>query len=256
MNLRPTPTPLPALADDIARWQQTSYGRGLSVLAQREVAQRVPELFGRHFLQIGEWDHEHDWLASAVTLNRAVLAVERHHEAACRVDPAALPFTARSIDAVLLPHTIERVPSAHGLLREVSRVLSDRGHLMMIGFNPWGALAWRRRMGLAPKQMPAQRQWYSAGRVIDWLKLLGFEVLMVRRFGYGFPWMAPREDRGRLEIATLAARLSDAYVIHARKRVAPLNRIGQTRIAKVRTLVPVPVAGRISQTRQPADRDS
>ena len=256
MNRRPTPKSLPPPADEVARWQQSSYGRGLSALAQREVAQRVPEVFGRHFLQIGEWDHERDWLAGAATLSRAVLAVENPRRATGRVDPTALPFAARSIDAVLLPHTLERVPSAHGLLREVARVLSDRGQLVMVGFNPWGALAWRRGLGLGPKQMPAQRQWYSAGRIIDWLKLLGFEVLAVRRFSHGFPWTSARDDRGHFEMASLAGRLSDAYVIHARKRVIPLSRIGQPRMPQVRTLVPVPVASRIGQNRQPADRDS
>jgi SAM-dependent methyltransferase len=228
-----------------AHWNASHHGSRLAAMARAEVGLQLPELFGRHFLQIGTWDAEHDWLAHSEMLHRAVIAIGPSGTAQARVDPAALPFPARSVDAVLLPHTLETVPSPHTLLREVARVLSDRGRLLMVGFNPWSLLGLRRRLGLAPRALPSQAHFYSAGRVTDWLTLLDFEISAVRRFGVGFPWTTARSEGQPLSPAALLSPFAEAYLIHARKRVTPVNWVGRSERAQVRTLVAMPVANRL-----------
>lgn len=227
-------------SDPAQRWAESAHGRRLTSLEREEVARHLPELFGRHFLQIGAWGGEGDWLSGSEMLHRAVLSVGKQPGAQARVDAQHLPLASKSVDAVLLPHTLELVSSPHRLLRETSRVLSDRGRLLLVGFSPWGSLAWRRRFGLAPRALPGSSRYYSAGRVCDWLSLLDFEVLEVRRFGVGFPWLPARNDGNPFTPASLLQVFSEAYLIAAKKRVMPLTLIGQRSRAQVKPLIGLP----------------
>lgn len=204
------------------------------------MARQLPELFGRHFLQIGHWGGEGDWLQGSEMLHRAVLVLGKQAGAQARVDARHLPLAAKSVDAVLLPHTLESVGSPHRLLRETSRVLSDRGRLLLLGFNPWGALGWRRRLGLAPSALPSTAQFYSAGRVSDWLRLLDFEIVEIRRFGVGFPWLAPHAEGGPFTPARLLRPFGEAYLVAAKKQVAPLSLLGRPLRAQIKPLIGVP----------------
>jgi SAM-dependent methyltransferase len=89
--------------------------------------------------------------------------------------PDALAVASDSVDAVFLPHTLETTADPHGLLREVDRVLRPDGHIVVVGFNPWGW--WGARHVVAREGFPpgAQRM-ISEGRLHDWLRLLDFKV--------------------------------------------------------------------------------
>lgn len=236
--------------DPVWRWAASARGRKLTAIEHDEVARQVPELFGRHFLQIGHWGIGNDWLASSEMLHRAVLTSSALAPGQARVDLQALPLASHCADAVLLPHTLEFAPSPHTLLREVSRVLSDRGRLLILGFNPWSLLALRRFAGLAPRALPADTHFYSAGRVSDWLTLLDFEISSVRRFNTGFPWLPPRGNSDQFRPASLLQPWSEAYLIAAKKRVAPLNLIGRSQRAQVRPLITAPVANAVRRDRE------
>lgn len=236
--------PVPAIQGDEASqlWAESPHGRRLTALERSEVSRQLPDLFGRHFLQIGHWGGEGDWLSGSEMLHRAVLVLGKQSGAQARVDARQLPLAAKSVDAVLLPHTLESVASPHRLLRETSRVLSDRGRLLLLGFNPWGGLGWRRRLGIAPRALPARARFYSAGRVCDWLSLLDFEIVEVRRFGVGFPWLPPNADGGPFTPARLLRPFGEAYLIAAKKQVIPLRLVGRTARAQIKPLIGVPGA--------------
>ena len=235
---------LPTAQDDPGRrWAAAPRGRKLTAIERAEIARLLPDLFGRHFLQIGVWGDEGDWLASAAMPHRAVLAMGPQAGAQARIDALRLPLLSKSVDAILLPHTLEFAPSPHTLLREVTRVLSERGRLLVLGFNPWSALAARRFLGMAPAGLPQAAHYYSAGRVGDWLNLLDFQIDSVRRFGTGFPWLPPRTNGQPFSPAALLQPLSDAWLISARRRVIPISRIGRSPRAQIRPLT-IPAAAR------------
>lgn len=231
------PLPVSQTDDPAQRWAESPHGRRLVSLERSEVARQLPDLFGRHFLQIGHWGGEGDWLTGSEMLHRAVLMLGKQAGAQARVDARQLPLAAKSIDALLLPHTLESVASPHRLLRESSRVLSDRGRLLLLGFNPWGGLGWRRRLGLAPRALPSAARFYSAGRVCDWLRLLDFEIVEVRRFGIGFPWLSPHSEGGPFTPAQLLRPFGEVYLIAAKKQVIPLRLIGRPVRAQVKPLM-------------------
>lgn len=227
-------------------WLRSPRGRQCLALEQSQIARVLPEVFGRHVLQIGSWGRGESLLHTAETLHRAVLGTVANAEAGALVEPDRLPIASKSVDAVLLPHTLEFTRSPHNLLREANRILTDRGRLFVLGFNPLGILGLRQRLGLRYRAFPEGARFYTASRLSDWLELLDLERIEVRRFGVGFPWRAPHSDGDAWSLSSWAAPFAEAYLIVARKRVLPVNFVGRVARAQVRPLVglPSPAAGR------------
>lgn len=234
-------------------WSSSAQGQRLLALESIELKRLLPDIFGRHVLQIGSWLGGNALLDGAETLHRAVLGTAMGGSTAAVIDPEHLPLPARSVDAVILPHTIEFSDSPHNVLREAARVLNDRGRLFLLGFSPWGWPAWRGRLGLSPRNFPAGGRFYGANRVGDWLQLLDFDIADVRRFGGGFPWLAPRSNTHPWTLGDLLAPLAENYLIVARRRVLPINLVGKTQRAQIKPLVGVPAPAAASVQRNGID---
>lgn len=90
-------------------------------------------------------------------------------------DPAALPFPAKSLDLLLMPHVLDFTPHPHQVLREAERVLVPEGRLILTGFNPFSL--WGMRQLLGPRhELPWNGRFISLPRLKDWLSLLDFEL--------------------------------------------------------------------------------
>lgn len=240
--------PRPRLLDRPAleAWRRSARGQRLLALEAAELRRLLPDIFGRHVLQIGNWGEGDGLIASAETLHHAVLGALNDGGVSAVVQHECLPLPDKSVDAVVLPHTLEFTRSPHPLLREINRVLNDRGRLFILGFSPWSPWAWRTRLGLRYRAFPPGAHFYGVSRVGDWLELLDFEVAEVRRYGVGFPWLAPRTVGQGWSAGSLLAPLSEAYLLVARKRVLPMNFIGRAQRAQIKPLVGVaaPAANR------------
>lgn len=147
----------------------------------------MADYFGFHAVQIGLNDMplmrnshiKNCWLADN-SLTRCQEKKYMHFYC----NSAALPFAENSIDAILLPHTLECSHTPHATLREVQRVLIPEGRLIIIGFNPkslWGAqyvsnkLA--QRLGISRGPFIADiHEPISYRRLRDWLNLLDFDI--------------------------------------------------------------------------------
>ena len=102
--------------------------------------------------------------------------------------PAHQPIAADSVDAVLLPHTLEFAEDARQVLRETERVLIPEGRLVVIGFNAfsmWGAWRLVRR---GQGRVPWCGNFLTPFRISDWLSLLGFDVEMQEMMMFRPPW--------------------------------------------------------------------
>jgi SAM-dependent methyltransferase len=217
-------------------WLRTPGGQRLLQLEEQEIRRVLPEVFGRHVLQIGSWGQGDELIASSETLHRAVIGTVPDFGAQAMGRPDQLPILAKSVDAVVLPHTLEFSFSPHNVLREANRVLTDRGRLLILGFNPRGSWVWRQYLGLSYKGFPPAGRFYGVGRVNDWLELLDFEVTEVRRFGIGFPWLSPSTDHDSLRPDALLQLFSESYLIVAKRRVVPINLVGRPQRAQVRLI--------------------
>lgn len=210
------------MATPAENWFTTPLGSALLRVESQAVAAAFEQVFGFQCLQIGCWGPPELFLEHARTQRRALIAVEADGGGSVRSRAAALAIQADSVDAVLLPHTLECETDPHEVLREAGRILVGEGHLIVLGFEPLGSWALRQR--LTPGTfVPGVRRTLAERRLRDWLQLLGFEVVEVRRFLFAPP--LARLQSARTEALFTASgrrlwpRLSGAYLLKARKRV-------------------------------------
>lgn len=224
-------------------WLRSPRGQCQIELEARELRRVLPEVFGRHVLQIGSWSRGDELLQCCETLHHAVLGTVADFGAQAITLAEELPILSKSVDAVVLPHTLEFSASPHNVLREATRVLTDRGRLFILGFNPLGSWVLRQRLGLGYRAFPPPRHYYGVQRLTDWLELLDFEVTDTRRFGAGFPWTAARGQHEAWSLGGLLAPLAESYLMVARKRVVPANFLGRAQRAQVKPLIGAAVQG-------------
>lgn len=219
------------MSTELPQWLQSPLGGRVLALECKLVSEALSQVFGFQLLQIGQWGESDALMFEARTQRKAVLT--RHPAAlapgilAVQSRTDALAIASDSIDAVLLPHTLEYEPDPHELLREVERILMGDGHVIVLGFRPMSTWGWRHlfaRSGFPP----GTERLIGERRLRDWLKLLGFEVVDARRYLFTWPWGASA-PRAQHLLETAGERLwplfAGAYLMKARKRVYALTPI-------------------------------
>jgi SAM-dependent methyltransferase len=167
-----------AVIDSLAEWFITPTGREIARVERESVERMIENSFGHFLVQIGcigdfHAAFEHSRIRSHVVLSERPCA--SWDGSLLRAKPAELPLAAASIDALLLPHTLDFVLQPQRVLREAERVLIPEGRLLIIGFNPlstWGLM----RGALRHRQAPWCGNQLTSSRLIDWLDLLGFQL--------------------------------------------------------------------------------
>jgi SAM-dependent methyltransferase len=199
----------------------------------------LEDVFGFDLLQIGHWGSERFLLSSARTQHVSVVA--EHAEAGVSLNARleALPFAADSVDAVLLPHTLELVDDPYAVLREAERVLRPEGSLLICGFNPWSGWGLRRALARAvdsPVFPPGTQRMLSEHRLRDWVALLGLDVGKVNGYLGLIPLAGPNNppDVFRAKPALMCG----AYLLKAQKRTQTLTMLRPKWRARPRVLVP------------------
>jgi SAM-dependent methyltransferase len=212
------------------QWQRGQLGRALIQAEAQLLATTFDDVFGQELLQLGSWGVGRELLTPARIRRQSVVAESAQASAGGDLVArlAHLPINNASVDAVLLPHTLELAADPYAVLREADRVLVAEGQLIVLGFRPaslWGLRAAASRAGFPP----GLRRILSAARVRDWLGLLSYEIVSMRPYLYSLP----REPRGSIESAIpgilhrgwVYPWPAAAYVIKARKRIYTLTPI-------------------------------
>jgi SAM-dependent methyltransferase len=215
-----------------SNWLGTPLGRRCLGHEQRLVRRALDCVFGIELLQVGTWGARDAFIRHARTQRVAILDAApgpADPDIVCRLD--RLGIASDSIDAILLPHTLERCESPHAVLREAARVLRPDGCLIALGFLPTGL--WGMRHLLARGGYPAgSRHLIRTGRLHDWLELLSFDVdpalsychtLPLERFRRMARW--PRERWASRWLPVLAG----GYMTVAKKRAVTLTPIRAVR---------------------------
>ena len=131
----------------------------------------------------------------------------------------ALPIDSHAVDVVVLPHVLEFEPCPHDALREASRVLVPEGSLLVLGFNPVSVIGLKRVLKHRAADAPWCGTYFSAGRLRDWLTLLGFDIVDQRpcfASGSGTPAERPGV---RTYAEWMPPALASARLVLAKKRV-------------------------------------
>ena len=192
-------------------------------------------VFGFELLQMGAWGPARHLLSNARTQHTTLVAPELEPGVTLCAPLDSLPFRSDSIDAILLPHTLELVEDPYAVLREAERVLTGEGCLMICGFNPfsgWGARRVFGRFFGQPAFPPYTQRMLSERRLRDWVALLGFDVDSV----HGYLGFLPLSG-GAGEVHPKRALRAGAYLLKARKRVSTLTLVRPRRRVRQRVLV-------------------
>ncbi|MGH8139440.1 MAG: class I SAM-dependent methyltransferase [Steroidobacteraceae bacterium] len=211
----------------LTAWWSGSLGRALLAAESELLGEALEDVFGWELLQIGAWGGSRELLACSRTRRQTIVAAPGFPGGTDIIArPSLLPVTSDSMDAVLLPHTLEFAADPYAIVREVDRVLVGEGQLLVLGFRPWSLWGLRARASRTGFP-PGMRRVLPERRVRDWLVLLGYEVVASRRYLYCSPWrsaLAASEGTGRILRRGLTYPLpGSAYLLKARKRIYTLT---------------------------------
>ncbi|HEX7964118.1 MAG TPA: methyltransferase domain-containing protein [Gammaproteobacteria bacterium] len=202
---------------DLKAWWQTKTGAYLLKQERAALGCTLPTQFGFYLVQSGCWGPPGTLLESSPIRTRLIVGECGEAGAGVSGDPSYLPLASDSVDTVLLPHTLERVAEPEKVLREAERVLHGEGHVVVLGFHPFGPWGLLRYFGARP---PWNGRFLSVWRLKIWLRVLGFEVISVRQTLFRPPWRAPGMLLRSAFLDRLGWRLSaGGYMVVARKRV-------------------------------------
>lgn len=206
-------------------WLQSHLGQALLQLEARVVEEAMDGIFGEQCLQLGMWGDKRTFLRFMRT-QRCSLIGETADGDPCAVgEMHRLPIDSDSIDAVLLPHTLDFSDRPHAILREVDRVLRRDGRIVILGFKPGGLWGLRRLIPGAGLP-PGADQLISDRRLKDWLQLLDMSIQVTSRYFFRWPLSGSKargsskwEQRGQAWWPELSA----CYMLSAQKRVCPMT---------------------------------
>jgi SAM-dependent methyltransferase len=201
---------------------------------EREILSAYAErLFGYQLVQVGSVGDDHEHLLRCPIQHKQIVYPhwrESGDQHVIVAEPERLPIASDSVDAVVLPHTLDLARDPHQVVREAERLLIPEGRLILTCFNPlslWGL--WRlvlRRTG----RLPWSGHFVSYPRLQDWLRLMGFAIERSEVMMFRPPIRSEPVLRRLTLLETYGERywpmLAGVYVVQAIKRVSTLTPVG------------------------------
>jgi SAM-dependent methyltransferase len=236
------------VCSSLKQWYEDSpAGRDLSQALAGALIPQLSLLFGYNALILGApdavdvRDSVRTRLVSRVYNSEANAVAMTTGAVVADVDD--LPFESNSIDVVIAVNALDLTANPHQALREIHRVLTPQGVLLLAGFSPWSLLSLQRRWFDHRRNLKSRFSAIGAQRVEDWLHLLEFETAPPRFFLQMPPSPAPllRRVTQRVNRTLEGTRLplGGVYLITAQKSVsAHIRKLNPARKFSAR-LIPV-----------------
>ncbi len=216
-------------------WQNSEYAQQLFAAERHVLELAMRQALGPSTLQIGGMldesviaDCDLPYLVrSSIKMNNFGDTIDMH------ADPAFLPFAPESFSTVVLPHVLEGHKLPHQVLREAHRVLRSEGHLVLSGFNPISLIGMQRWLS---RRAVFDGNYYSAKRVIDWLQLLGFDVVASAPYQYSPLSKSERIRKSTQFLESIGDRwlpmTGGGYMITAKRRDVGMTLVGKLKSKK------------------------
>lgn len=214
------------LARGMREWFERQPGRAYLEQEKACLNELLPKLFGYYLIQLGMAQSLNDVMQECRIGSCLVLATDNSSEPV-RIDAQVsiphLPIVSDSVDAVLLPHTLDFSSNPHQVLREAERILIPDGRIIITGFNPWSVWGLYKLLLQHKGRIPWCAQFISLFRLQDWLRLLNFKVEIIKPVMYRPP-LKSETMLNRLQFMENAnpkyfSLFSAGYVVQAVKRV-------------------------------------
>jgi len=205
-------------------WYQTSLGQEVLDHVGDKFDEILPGIFGYQGVQVGQIAPDTELLGSAGLHRRLVIdSFASDSKSHISADVEQLPISNNCVNLVFYPHALEFCKSPHAALREADRILTNDGHIVVMGFNPYSTFGLRRLFGRA---VPWNGRTYTRHRVQDWLSVLGFRIVSTETVFLRLPLNKPKLlSRTRLMEKTqrVFGMAGGVYLIHARKQTIPMT---------------------------------
>jgi len=163
-----------------------------------------------------------------------------------------LPYSENSIDGFLLANELDFAQDPHEILREVDRVVTQSGYVIISGFNPLSLAGIGKFLPVKRNNILHDARFFTSYRIKDWLQLLGFEIVEQRQVMFSTLFFQPKSNYALTMQRYLSEYLpwcSAVYVILARKREIPMTTISLKRKAKPQ-FAPMGASARTPSLRQ------
>lgn len=209
----------------IENWDELFHGTELQAQTQSRISNHLPRCFGYNLLKLGN-------LSSAIntadsTIPHQINCAPSGKNIGLVADLKELPLQQSVIDLCILTHELDFSNDPHQVLREIERVLALDGTLIISGYNPLSYFGVKTL--LKPKRSQTARLFFP-NRVIDWLHLLGFEIIQKQHFGL---LRGTNSTNKKNHIAAYIENMGkrycpvfcSVYFIVAKKKSTPMTRI-------------------------------
>lgn len=215
-------------------WYTTALGSQLAESEKQLLDEYLPDLFGYFLVQCGcpeiRLEQEQGaWLKNSRVSTKFCLDYNINQWVSGQANLAQLPIKSDSLDIIVLPHVLDFSAEPHQVLREAERVLIAEGHVVILGFNPWSFWNLFRFVLFWTKQPPWNARFLACSRVMDWLALLGFDVVHRKGYFHQLPFQSSKNTNKIKWLEELGRRFwpnfGAGYVLVARKRVQTLTPI-------------------------------
>jgi SAM-dependent methyltransferase len=179
---------------NIEAWYMSETGQYLLGEIEAKLSPLLTTTFGYYSLQVGCAGlagrlQKNCRVKHQFTLGEPDLAAQ------VRANPSMLPIASDSVDLVVLMHHLSNSSEPHAILREAFRVLIPEGKLIIIDFNPISLWGLRHFFQSWLEHVPFKGHFFTAKRVDDWMRLLGFDQNRLYRVGYLPPLQKPSVTR-------------------------------------------------------------
>ena len=205
----------------VENWQQLANGEITQKQIQQCLNNYLPRCFGYHLLKLGPLSNLLD--TTHCPIRHQISCAAKGENVGLIADIEQLPLQDSSIDLCILAHELNFSSDPHQLLREIDRVLTLDGILIISGYNPISLFGLRALF--KPKNQKNTRL-FTPNRILDWLSLLGFEVKQKQNFNL---ISGEKNNLLSLYIETFGQRYApyfcSGYFIVAKKQSSPMTPI-------------------------------
>ncbi|MFD1261807.1 methyltransferase domain-containing protein [Entomomonas asaccharolytica] len=225
----------------VRSWFASGKGQRLISLEKPLIDQALSYYFGRFLLQAGPL---YNLVQPIKDVDEIVSVGYEGFNADIICEEHAWPILTEGVEAVVLQHTLDFAYSPHNTLREAARCIRPGGHILIVGFNPYSYWGIYRRcyFGVLSKSHSIT---YS--RLVDWLRLLGFNVERTWKGAYGLPNSVVVQDRvvGLEAIGQHRKWWGNGfYIVSARKMMIQPTPLKSKKKSILGALAPIPVVNR------------
>lgn len=161
-------------------WEDIPSGEMIKSSLEQTLRHLNHQMFGYYLVALGNLSAQLD-LDSINIKHKFSQILDNSMDGHLMGDLTQLPFKENSIDALVLANQLDFASDPHGILREVNRVITADGHVILSGFNPLSLLGLCRFLPIDGAEKVRHCRFFTPFRVKDWLQLLGFEIIADER---------------------------------------------------------------------------